>query len=448
MKSILIIDDNDSFRKVLSMRLGKRGFRVKDVAESIKGLELITNEFFDIIITDLVMKDKDGIQVIQEARVSSPASIIILITAYGSVDTAVQAIKAGAYDYITKESNLDEILLVIDRAMEKKSLMDKIQVLENQIREQFDFDEIIGSSPKMIEVLKTISKVSTTQATVLITGQSGTGKELVGKAIHYNSPRKNKSLVTINCGAIPENLQESELFGYKKGAFTGAIQDKKGLIEEADGGTLILDEVGELSPTAQVKLLRFLQNNEVRRVGDTKTSIVDVRIIAMTNRNLEDEVKNNTFREDLFFRLNVVPIILPSLSERPGDIEIMLEHFVKKIGKKLHMTKLNITPEAVRLLKIYHWPGNIRELENVLERCAILCNDETIYPDDLPSDIQQKNNNNEPEFTGTHLSLQEIEKKYILSVLDSTNGNKSHAADILQISRPTLINKLKSYNID
>ncbi len=448
MKSILIIDDNDSFRKVLSMRLGKRGFRVKDVAESIKGLELITKEFFDIIITDLVMNDKDGIQVIHEARVSSPASIIILITAYGSVDTAVQAIKAGAYDYITKESNLDEILLVIDRAMEKKYLMDKIQVLENQIREQFDFDEIIGSSPKMIQVLKTISKVSTTQATVLITGQSGTGKELVGKAIHYNSPRKNKSLVTINCGAIPENLQESELFGYKKGAFTGAIQDKKGLIEEADGGTLILDEVGELSPTAQVKLLRFLQNNEVRSVGDTKTTIVDVRIIAMTNRNLEEEVKNNTFREDLFFRLNVVPIILPPLSERPGDIEIMLESFVKKIGKKLHMTKLNITSEAVRLLKIYHWPGNIRELENVLERCAILCNDETIYPDDLPLDIQQKNINNEPEFTGTHLTLQEIEKKYILSVLDSTNGNKSHAADILQISRPTLINKLKSYKID
>ena len=445
MKSILIIDDNESFRQVLSMRLAKKGYRVQEVGDGPSGLKCIEQDYFDIIITDLVMDRMDGIQIIQESQKLSPSSVILLITAYSSVDTAVKAIKAGAYDYITKESDLDEILIVIERALEKKGLVDKIQGLEKQIREQFDFQEIIGSSPLMINVLQMVSRVSKTTATVLITGASGTGKELVGKAIHYNSTRKDKPLVTLNCGAIPESLQESELFGHRKGAFTGAMQDKKGLIEEANGGTLILDEVGELSQTAQVKLLRFLQNKEVRSVGDTQTKTVDVRIIAMTNRDLETEIENHNFREDLFYRLNVVPISLPSLAERPEDLELLMDHFLINLQKKLHQPKLSISTEAVRALKSYHWPGNIRELENVLERCAILCNNNVIGVTDLPADICNHKSTASTDFINTQLSLQDIERQYILSVLSSTGGNKSQAADILQISRPTLISKLKSY---
>ncbi|MCP4724388.1 MAG: sigma-54-dependent Fis family transcriptional regulator, partial [bacterium] len=346
------------------------------------------------------------------------------------------------------ESKIDEVILAIERAMEKKKLADKVILFENELKSKYKFEEIIGNSTQMLKVLDTVSRVCKTDSTILITGNSGTGKELIGKAIHYNSLRDGQSLVIINSVAIPDNLHESELFGHKKGAFTGALYDKKGLIEEAEGGTLILDEVGDLAMSAQVKLLRFLQSKEIRMVGENIHKKIDVRIIAMTNRDLKADVRNKTFREDLFFRLNVIPIHIPPLQERNRDIMLLIDHILEELKERLHKPNLKISRRAVLLLNGYTWPGNVRELENVLERSSILCGKDEIGPEDLPVEISGLDDQESLSIMNEDISLQEVEKKYIIAAWKKYQGNKSRAAAQLEISRGTLINKLRQYGIE
>jgi len=447
MAKILVVDDHESMRESLINSIEREGFIVKGVESGEKAIESISLEHFDLVITDLKMPDISGLEVIRKVKKISPSTEIILITAYGSISTAVEAIKCGAYDYITKPFESEEILLNIERALEKKMLLDRVSLLERELKDKYNFEGIIGKSPEILEVLKTVSKVCRVDSSILITGESGTGKELIARAIHYNSPRRNKPIVTLNCGAVPENLHESELFGHKKGSFTGAISDKTGLIEEAHKGTLLLDEVGELSPSAQVKLLRFLQNGEIRRVGENMPRIVDVRIIAMTNKNLKDEVKSKKLREDFYFRLNVIQIHLPPLRERKSDIKLLINYYLKKFSEKMGKPDIKISRRAISLLENYKWPGNIRELENVLERAVALDEDGNITPYDLPDEISGEENIGIIEKAKKKkLSLAEIEKEYILQILEECKNNKKKTAELLGITKATLWRKLKQYN--
>jgi len=448
MAKILVIDDNESTRTVLTDFFSREGFSIETSDCGKHGLEMLDKNYYDLIITDMKMQDVDGLAVIKEAKKKSPTTEIILITAYGTIETAVKAIKEGAYDYISKPFEMDEILITINRALERKKLSEKVDAFEKDLKERYNFEGIIGNSPQMIDVLTTVTKVCPTDSTVLITGESGTGKELVAKAIHYNSPRHKESLVVLNCGAIPENLHESELFGHKKGSFTGASFDKKGLIEEAHEGTIILDEVGELSKAAQVKLLRFLQNKEIRRVGETQNKIIDARVVAMTNRNLKDEIVQGYFREDLFFRLNVIPIHIPPLRERRSDISILINHFLKIYAEKLHKPLFTISRRALSLLVDYNWPGNVRELENLIERLMILCDSTDIDAQSLPQEIRKDMTTGIDSPLDKRLSLAELEKRYIVEVLNSLSWNKKQAVEWLGISRSTLFNKLKQYGLD
>ncbi len=449
MSKILIIEDDDSVRESLVQLFTLENFEVCESGKGAEGLNVLKEGSFDLVITDMKLDDISGLEVIENAKEIAPSTEIILITAYGTVETAVTAIKKGAYDYITKPFELDEILLIVERALEKKRLADRLVHIEKELNDKYKFEDIIASSENMLEILKTITKICNTDSTVLVSGASGTGKELVGKAIHYNSSRSEKPLTIINCGAIPDNLHESELFGHMKGSFTGADFDKKGLIEEAEKGTVILDEIGELSLPAQVKLLRFLQNKEIKRIGENKSRTVDVRIIAMTNRDLQQEARNKNFREDLFFRLNVIPIRIPPLKERLSDIELLTDHFIEYYREKLHKPGLSISRRAVSLFKAYDWPGNVRELENVIERCTILCEDNVIGPEDLPFEISGNkitkkdviNSDKEP-------TLEDIEKQYITEILGKVSGNRNRAAAVLGISRATLFNKLKKYRLN
>ncbi len=447
MAKILVVDDHESMRESLINSIEREGFIVKGVESGEKAIESISLEHFDLVITDLKMPDISGLEVIRKVKKISPSTEIILITAYGSISTAVEAIKCGAYDYITKPFESEEILLNIERALEKKMLLDRVSLLERELKDKYNFEGIIGKSPEILEVLKTVSKVCRVDSSILITGESGTGKELIARAIHYNSPRRNKPIVTLNCGAVPENLHESELFGHKKGSFTGAISDKTGLIEEAHKGTLLLDEVGELSPSAQVKLLRFLQNGEIRRVGENMPRIVDVRIIAMTNKNLKDEVKSKKLREDFYFRLNVIQIHLPPLRERKSDIKLLINYYLKKFSEKMGKPDIKISRRAISLLENYKWPGNIRELENVLERAVALDEDGNITPYDLPDEISGEENIGIIEKAKKKkLSLAEIEKEYILQILEECKNNRKKTAELLGITKATLWRKLKQYN--
>ncbi len=441
MTSILIIEDNESFRKAISLRFRKDGYDVHGTSGGIDGLKMLADNHYDLVITDLKMPEVDGLTIIKEAKIISPLTEIILITAFGTVETAVEAIKFGAYDYITKESDFTEISIIVERALEKKKMAEKIEIFEKELREKYDFKEIIAKSPEMLEVLKTVTKVSNSDTSVLVTGKSGTGKELIGKAIHYNSQRRNNPVIIINCGAIPENLQESELFGHKKGSFSGAVGDKKGLIEEAEGGTIIFDEVGELSSSAQVKLLRFLQNKEIRKVGDNISKIIDVRVIAMTNRDLAQEVSENNFREDLYFRLNVIPIKIPELKQRPSDIDLLINHFLDISKEKVRNPGLEISRRALAMLCSYSWPGNVRELENTVERIVILCDGKEITVEDLPREITGESAVDIPNLFKNNLTLAELERRRIIEALEQNAGNKSHTAEMLGIARSTLNSK-------
>jgi len=449
MTDILLVDDEKSIRTTLSLFLERQGFKVEPISDGKSAVEKLKTNFYDLVITDLKMKDVDGLQVLREAKAINPLTEVIVLTGFGTVESGVEAIKLGAYDYIQKPVDMDEFVLLIEKALERKDLKLKVEQLQTELKDKYRFENIVGKSKEMMDVFSLVFKVAPTDSTVLITGESGTGKELIARAMHENSRRKNRTFVTINCGALPENIQESELFGHVRGSFTGAIKDKRGLFQEANGGTLFLDEVGEMSLATQVKVLRFLQNGEIRRVGDNEPIFVDVRLIAATNQDLENGIKEGTFREDLFYRLNVIPIKMPPLRRRRDDIPLLISYFIdkysEKSGKKVH----SISPEAEKILTGYRWPGNVRELENVIERAVILTNKNTILPEDLPSSIRTSMEIETGSDDGfDEIPLEELEKKQILKILNKYSWNQKKASEILGISTTTLWRKLKAYGIE
>jgi DNA-binding NtrC family response regulator len=449
MADVLLVDDEKSVRSTLSIILQKSGYRVEEAGNGNDAIEKIKTHCYDLVVTDLRMKPVDGMEVLRIARETNPSTEVVVMTAFGTVETGVEAMKLGAYDYIQKPFDKDELLLVIQKAMERKELLTEVEHLQNELKEKYSFENIVGKSNKMLDVLSMVTKVSQTDSTVLIEGESGTGKELIAKAIHLHSRRKNRAFITINCGALPENLQESELFGHVRGAFTGAIRDKNGLFQEANGGTLFLDEIGETALSTQVKVLRFLQDGEIRRVGDNESIFVNVRLLAATNKNLKKSIEESTFREDLYYRLNVIPIHLPSLRQRRDDIPLLVNHFLKKYVEKAKKKVASVSPEAMKILTGYDWPGNVRELENIVERAVILTNKNVIMPDDLPPSIresQSKTPVTEEILEGK--TLEELEKHYILKTLEKHNWNQKKVSEVLNVSTTTLWRKLKTYGIE
>jgi len=451
---VLIVDDEKSMRDLLTITLEKAGYEVTAADGGEAAIEAIRKESFDSIITDLRMPKVDGMQVLRAARDLSPDSAVIVVTAVASTETAVEAMKLGAYDYITKPFKLDEVDLIIRNGLERKRLRDENLYLRKQLETQHRFENIIGKSARIVEVFDTIRKISDSPATAMITGESGTGKELVARAIHFNSLRRDKPFVSVNCGAIPEGLMESELFGHVKGSFTGAVANKVGLFAAAEGGTLFLDEITEIPPLLQVKLVRAIQMREVRRVGDTKDIKTDVRLIAASNRDLEAAVREGVMREDLFYRLNVIPIHLPPLRERHEDIPILVAHFIQKFGKELVKEVRGVTPEAMAVLERHHWPGNIRELENAIERAIVLGSSEMVGLDSLPESVRRERPAKEPEAVelpeeGVDLeaTLDELERRYLQLALDRTRGVQTKAAELLRMTFRQFRYKLQKHNM-
>lgn len=454
-KRLLIIDDEENMRHMLSSMLKKSGYRVSTASNGSEALDMVDQTLYDFILCDLKMPDMSGMEFFEAARDKLWASTVIMMSAYGSIDTAVEAMKKGAYDFISKPFKLDEVLLTLKKAEERESLKRENRWLKERIRkiqDDYHFGNMVAKSKGMEAVFKIAEKVAQYDTTVLICGASGTGKELIAQGIHSAGKRAKNPMVPVNCGGIPENLLESELFGYKRGAFTGADSDRKGLFEEADRGTIFLDEIGELPLSLQVKLLRVLQENEIRPVGDSKTKKIDVRIIAATSKNLEDEAKNGTFREDLFFRLNVMPIQLPPLKDRLEDIPLLSQHFINRFNISLEKNIKGITPAAMSILLKYHWPGNVRELGNVIERAAVLAEEAILTPENFPLDLGESREREKVEdfFDGHSLKAAQkiLEKRLIIKALEATNGNRTKAARILEISHPSLLSKIKTYDIN
>jgi len=439
---ILIVDDEPNSTQILRKILAKKGYIVTEENNSVKAKHLINENFYDIIISDLQMPEVDGMGLLKLKPVDS---IFIMITGYGSVVSAVESMKNGAFDYINKPFNLDEFTLKVDKAVEKIKMTNKIHDLKAIIENNYPFKNIIGNSKKMLEVFDFINKISKVNVNVLIEGQSGTGKELVARAIHQNSDRKSQPFIAINCSAIPENLLESELFGHAKGAFTGATETQKGVFEQADEGTLFLDEIAEMPYNLQAKLLRVIENWEVKSLGSDKIKKINVRLISATNQNLKEFIKQKKFREDLYFRLATFSILLPPLSERISDIPLIINHYLKILSAKFEKD-FSITPAALDALIKHNWTGNVRELENILEQAAIITTNEII-------DIKQfnfldlKDTLEDCLKNSSDLSLNELEKRYILQVLEENDWNKAKASQILKIDRKTLYKKIKDYEI-
>ncbi len=450
--SILVVDDEESMREFLSIMLHREGYQVDSAADGAQALARLKEHAYDLVITDIKMPRVDGFGVLDHVIDRVPDTAVIMITAFSTAEQAVEAMKKGAYDYITKPFNNEEIRLIVRNSLERKELRRENLELKKELGRRYAFANLVGKSRSMQEVYHFIEKVADSRATVLITGESGTGKEVVAKAIHYNSRRKDQPFVAINCGAIPENLLESELFGHEKGSFTGAVQQKAGLFEVADGGTVFLDEIAELPAMMQVKLLRVLQEQEFRRVGGTRSLQVDVRLIAATNKDLEKEVADERFREDLFYRLNVIRVSLPSLRERREDIPLLVEHFLSKLTGE---QEVKVSENLLRRLLDYHWPGNIRELENTIERCVVLGSGGTLDEDCLPSHICSQ----APVGAGSLDSIPDegldldaylgaIEKDILLKALDKVGGVRKRAAELLGISFRSIRYRLAKFGID
>ena len=446
---ILVVDDEESHRIMLRAVLKDEGYEVVEAADGSEAVRAVEQEPFDLVLLDVRMKTMDGIEALNEIRKISPLIPVLIMTAYASVKTAVEALKAGAFDYLTKPLDIEELKILIEKALELYHLREENLTLKERLGDRFDFSKIIGKSRKMRELFDTLSLVAPTDATILILGESGTGKELVANAIHHNSLRKSQPFIKISCSALPETLLESELFGHERGAFTGAIARREGRFQLAHRGTIFLDEVGEMSPTTQMKLLRVLQEKEFEPLGSVQTLKVDVRVIAATNKDLTQEVKEGRFREDLFYRLNVVPISLPPLRERKEDIPALAQHFFEVYRDKNQKGVKDISNKTMDLLNRYDWPGNIRELENCLERAVIMARGEVIAPADLPPHIQILSRKEEGQAIDfpSGISLNEVERALILKTLEETGGNRSRAAEILGINRRTLLNKLKEYGM-
>jgi two-component system response regulator PilR (NtrC family) len=437
---VLVVDDEQSMRELLGIMLSQVGYDVTQADGGEAAIQTLkTTDAFDLVITDLRMRKVDGLAVLRAAKEHSPHTVVLVVTAFASTETAVEAMKLGAYDYVTKPFKLDELKLTIANALERKRLQDENRELKRRLRTERGFESFVGKSRRMLEVFETIRKTADSGSTVMITGESGTGKELVARAVHQESSRRSAPFISVNCGAIPETLMESELFGHVKGAFTGAVHSTDGLFLAADGGTLFLDEITEISHAVQVKLLRAIQEREIRRVGDTRDVKVDVRLIAASNRDLGKAVTDGVLREDLYYRLNVIPIHLPPLRERTEDIPILVAHFIARIANDVGKIVAGISPEALAVLERYHWPGNIRELENVIERAIVLGSGEQIVPQALPPHLARPA---EREFPvdipagGMDLEglLAAVESRYIRLALDRAGGLQVRAAELLQLS--------------
>jgi two-component system response regulator AtoC len=446
---ILLVEDEAPSREALTLLLRGAGYNVTGTGSGQEAFGLLAAESFDIVISDLFLPDLNGIDILKQVKSLSPAIEVILITGYASAETAVKAMKEGAFDYITKPLILDELRIIIDKALEKRRLLSENVYLKKQLRDKFEFANIIGTSPAMQKVFNRMKRIIKTDSTVLIMGESGTGKEIVAKALHFNGHRRDKPFIAVHCGAIPENLLESELFGHMKGAFTGAIKDKIGKFEAADQGTIFLDEISTMPMHLQTKLLRVLQEQEVERVGSNRPIKLDVRIISATNQILEEEVKAGNFRDDLYYRLNVIPLNLPPLRERVEDILPLIKFFLRKDCTEMKRPLMSLTKEALEALEIYHWPGNVRELENIVERTVALTEGDQITLDDLPTAIRMAASTRVLE-RGIDLAktINEIERKMIAEALLLSNGVKARAAVMLNLNRTTLVEKMRRLGME
>jgi len=461
---ILIVDDEKAMREFLEIMLRKEGYDAMSMESAAKALEFCKENYADLVITDLKMPGMNGVEFIRALKDLDPSLLVIMVTAYASVETAIDAMKAGAYDYFTKPFNIDEVKINIRKALNHRSLETENRLLKDDLKTRFGYANLIGTSQRMKDLYSLIRSVARTKTNVFITGESGTGKELVARAIHFDSDRKEAPFVAVNCGAIPENLLESELFGHMKGAFTGAVSNKAGLAEEADGGTLFLDELTELPLHLQVKLLRFIQERSFRRVGGTGDQSVDIRLIAASNRDLEEEVAAGRFREDLFYRLNVISIALPPLRERKEDISLLARHFMDKYNKVLDKKIVRISEQAMGLLMDYPYPGNVRELENIMERAVTLEPSDSIGPDSLPPYMAERSRivanasalsteagvgalKVPPEGVDLEKTIEDIEKAILIDALKKTGGVKKKAAELLGLSFRSMRYKLSKYDI-
>ncbi len=443
---LLIVDDNEENLRSLELAFVRSGYKVLTANCGRDALEILEKEEVDVAVCDLRLPDISGMEVLRATRSLTPPPVVLLLTAYGTIESAVEALKAGALNYLTKPVNLAELRIQVARAMEHQRLVKENVALRRQLSDRTGFDEIVGESPEIRSLIEQLRIVSDTAATVLIEGESGTGKELVARAIHKNSRRASKPFIPIHCGALCETLVESELFGYERGAFTGAVAKKAGLIELADGGTLFLDEIGEIPLATQVKLLRVLETHEFMRVGGTEPRRVDIRVIAATNRNLQEEVEEGRFREDLYYRLNVVKITVPPLRMRRSDIPLLVSHFLREFAKEHGRGEISLSQEALQKLQSYHWPGNVRQLRNVVETLVIFAQSPVIGVNDLPAEFQAM----PPERLEVPLGipLDELERQAIIRTLQATSGNRTKAASLLGISRRTLIRRLKELGIE
>ncbi len=450
---ILIIDDEDSMRHMLSVILKREGYEPVAFGDARKALEELARDDFDFILCDIRMPGMDGLEFLKALKARNAQQTVIMMSAYGAIDTAIECMKLGAYDYISKPFKADEIVLTVKKAEERERLKKENVRLREQALADYDFTNIHTGDAGMRAILEMVKKVSNYSTSILISGESGTGKELIARAIHYSGSRAARPFVVVNCGAIPGPLLESELFGHVKGAFTDAHRNKAGLFQEADGGTIFLDEVGELPMELQVKLLRVLQEGEVRRVGDTKPVTVDTRVVAATLKDLHEEIRNGGFREDLFYRLNVIEIKLPPLRDRPGDIPVLAAHFIEKYAKEFGKPVKALSKEAAEALAGYPWPGNVRELENVIERAMILEETDTIRKESLP--IRPRHSGADSgaargvQFEGLSIkkASQAMEKELIARALEKTDGNRTKAAELLEISHRALLYKIKNYGL-
>jgi two-component system response regulator AtoC len=451
VRRVLVVDDEENLRVVLRTLLRRHGYEVETASSGEEALGMVDSFGPDVVLTDVRMPKMGGLDLLSTLKAKGNEATVIVMSAYGNMDLALDAMKAGAYDYVQKPFKPDEVVLALRKAEERELLRRENRALKDEIRKEHRFEDILAKSPRMQEIFRTITKIAEYKTTVLVTGESGVGKELVARAIHRRSTRRGGPFVAVNCGAIPENLLESELFGHKKGAFTDAVHDRRGLFEEATEGTLFLDEIGELPLGLQVKLLRVLEDEKIRRVGDTRDLQVDVRIITATHRDLHAETKAGRFREDLFYRLNVLPIHCPPLRERRDDIPLLIDHFVAKNNTRLGTSIRGLDTETRRLLYEYSWPGNVRELENTIERAMVLSEGEQIIAADLPERIREARDPVQVQLASGELSVKKttriIEEILIRRALQKTKGNRTRAAEVLEISHRALLYKIKDYQI-
>jgi len=442
---ILVVDDDSLVREFVSETLKRRGYFVDEAESGETAIEMLAESDYELVITDLKMHRVSGMDVLRETMKIQPECRVMVITAFGTIENAVEAMRIGACDYITKPFTADELEILVERSLEYKKLRDENRSLRNELDDKYAYTNLVGNSPAMKKMFELIKNVANSPSTVLVTGETGTGKELVARAIHYNSNRANKPFIKMNCAALPEGLIESELFGHEKGAFTGAIKANKGKFEQAIGGTLLLDEISEIPPRIQAKLLRVIQEREIERLGSSQTIPVDVRLVATSNRDLKTMGAKGRFRDDLYFRLQVIPINLPPLRERLDDIPLLCEHFIAKYCRREGVPIKTLSEKVIQMFMGYNWPGNIRELENYIERAVVISNSEELKPSDFPIDLKTGNLAHSVDRIEVGLTIADMEKRLILKTLEANNWNKERTADILGITSRTLRNKLAEY---